>query len=115
MGDGEQVIGKVKKIFELITNARFMRLHLKGNIVRNNSAVDILRVIMTKAYYDRREVEILSLTKLEVEKVFAFFILTTEESRNDILANGLTYRSERLKVSITKDKDTVYYDETNMM
>ena len=106
MGDGEQVIGKVEKYFELITKARNMRLHLKGDTLRNNLAVDILRVIMAEAYYDGREVEILSLTKSEIEKDFAFITLTTEESRNNILANGLIYRSECLKVSITKDKNT---------
>ena len=105
MGDGEQVIGKVEKSFELITKAKNMRLHLKGDTLRNNSVVDILKVIMAEAYYDGREVEILTLTKSEVEKDFAFITLTTEESRNDILTNGLTYRSERLKVNITKGKD----------
>lgn len=49
--------------------------------------------------------EILSLTKLEVEKDFAFITLTTEESRDDIRNNSLIYHYERLKVSITKDKD----------
>ena len=29
MGDGERIIGKVEKVFELITKARNMRLHLK--------------------------------------------------------------------------------------
>ena len=106
MGDGEQVIGKVEKGFEFIMKARNMRLHLKGDTLRNNSAVDILRIIMAEAYYDGREVEILSFTKSEVEKDFAFITLTTEESRNDILTNGLIYRPESLRVSITKDKDT---------
>lgn len=62
--------------------------------------------LMRKFYYDGREVEILSLTKSDIENDFAFITLTTEESRDDILRNGLTYHSERLKVSITKDKDT---------
>ena len=106
MGDSEKTIGNVEKDFELITKARNMRLHLKGDTLRNNTAVDILRLIMAEAYYDGREVEILSLTKSEIENDFAFITLTTAASRNDILANGLIYRSEHFKVNITKDKDT---------
>jgi hypothetical protein len=82
-----------------------MRLHLKGSTLRNIMATDILRNLMRNFYYDGREIEILSLTKSDTDKDFAFITLTTEEARNDILTNGLTYHSERLKVSITKDKD----------
>ena len=105
MGDGERIIGKVEKDFELITKPKNMRLHLKGESLRNNTAIDILRTLMREAYYDGREVEFLSLTKSDVKRDFAFVTLTTEESRDDILNNGLNYHSERLKVSITKDKD----------
>ena len=105
MGDGEKIIGKVEKGFELITKAKNMRLHLKGEALRNNTALDILRSLMRDSYYDGREVEILSLTKSETEKDFAFITLTTEEAREDILNNGLTFHAERLKVSLTKDKD----------
>ena len=91
MGDGEKVIGKVEKDFELITKAKNMRLHLKGEALRNHTALDILRSLMKDAYYDRREVEILSLTKSEAERDFAFITLTTEEAREDILNNSLTF------------------------
>jgi hypothetical protein len=111
MGDGERLIGKVEKGFELITKARNMRLHLKGEALRNNTAMDILRSLMKDSYYDGREVEILSLTKSDTDKDFAFITLTTEEARDDILNNGLTYHSERLKVSITKDKDAGHPSE----
>ena len=60
---------------------------------------------MRDAYYDGREVQFLSLTKLDVERDCAFVTLTTKESKDDILNNGLTYHSKRLKVSITKEKD----------
>ena len=103
MGDGERVIGKVEKGFELITKAKNMRLHLKGEALRNHTALDILRSLMKDFYYDGREVEILSLTKSETERDFAFITLTTEESKNDILTNGLTFHAEKLKVSITRD------------
>lgn len=105
MGDGEKVIAKVEKGFELITKAKNMRLHLKGETLRNNTAVEILQTLMQDSYYDGREVEILSLTKSDVERDFAFITLTTEEARDDILSNGLVYHSERLIVSLTKDKD----------
>ena len=106
MGDGEKIIGKVEKGFELITKARNMRLHLKGGALRDHTAIDILRSIMRDSYYDGREIEILSLTKSDTDKDFAFITLTTEKAREDILTNGLTYHSERLKVCVTKDKDT---------
>ena len=106
MGDGEQVIGKVEKGFELVTEAKNMRLHLKGKALRTNTAIDILRTLMRESYYDGRKIENLSFTKSDVEKDFAFITLTTKESKDDILNNGLIYHSERLKVSITKDKDT---------
>ena len=106
MGDGERVIGKVEKGFELITKAKNMRLHLKGASLRGSTAIDVLRTVMNESYYEGREIEILSLTKSDEEKDFAFITLTTEEARDDIHNNGLTYRSEKLKVSLTKDKDT---------
>ena len=96
MGDGENIIGKVEKGFELITKAKNMRLHLKGEALRNNSAIDILRTLMRDSYYDGREVEILSLTKADIERDFAFITLTTEEAKEDLLNNGLTYHSEWL-------------------
>ena len=105
MGDGVKVIGKVEKGFELITKARNMRLHLKDESLRDNMAADILRDLMRDSYYHGREIEILSLTKSDTDKDFAFITLTTEEARDDILHNGLSYHSERLKVSMTKDKE----------
>ena len=105
MGDGERVIGKVEKGFELITKAKNMRLHIKGSTLWGSTSLDILRTLMSESYYEGREIEILSLTKSDEERDFAFLTLTTEEAKEDILRNGLIYRSEKLKVSITKDKD----------
>ena len=84
MGDGERVIGKVEKGFELITKAKNTRLHLKRKTLHNNMAIDILRTLMRESYYDGREMETLSLTKLDEEKDLAFITLTTVESRDDI-------------------------------
>ena len=50
MGDGESIIEKVEKGFELITKVKNMRLHLKGKTIRNHKAVDILRTLMRDAY-----------------------------------------------------------------
>lgn len=104
-GDRKKIIGKVEKGFKLITKAKNMRLHLKGETLRNNLALDILRALMSDFYYNGREVKILSLTKVDTEKNFAFITLTTEELWDDLLNNGLTYNSEHLKVSITKGKE----------
>ena len=104
MGDGERIIEKVEKGFELITKARNMWLHLKGEVLRDHSATDILRSIIRDVYYDGRELEILSLIKSDIDKDFVFITLTTEEARDDILNNGLIYHSKRLKVCATKDK-----------
>ena len=49
-----------------------MKLHLKGETLRNNTAIDILMTLKRESYYDGREVEIRSLTKSEVEKDFTF-------------------------------------------
>ena len=105
IGDGERIIGKVEKGFKLITKARNMRLHLKGEVLRDYTATDILRSIMQDSYYDGHKIEILSLTKSDTDNDFAFITLTTEETRKDILNNGLIYHSERLNVSATKDKE----------
>jgi hypothetical protein len=104
MGDEKRLIRKVEKDFELITKARNMRLHLKGDILRDHTVTDILKSIMRDSYYDSREIEILSLTKPDDAKDFAFIMLTTEDARDDILNNGLIYHSERLKVSVPKDR-----------
>ena len=72
MGDGIKVIGKVGKEFEPITKAYNMRLHPRGVSLRDNSAMDIIRDLMRDFYYDGREIEILSLTKSDVDKDFAF-------------------------------------------
>lgn len=59
MGDGERVIGKVEKGFELITNAKNMRLHIKGSTLQGSTFIHILRTLMSESYYEGREIEIL--------------------------------------------------------
>jgi hypothetical protein len=45
MEDGERVIGKVEKGYELATKARNLRLHLKGESLRHVNAFDIFEAI----------------------------------------------------------------------
>ena len=105
MSNGEKIIGKIENGFELITKVRNMRLHLEDETLRNNTDMDILSNLMQDAYYDDREVEIIFLTKSDIDREFVFITLTTEEAKADILGIGLTFNSERLKVSIIKDKN----------
>lgn len=60
---------------------------------------------MRDSYYDGREIEILSFTKSDIDKDFAFVTLTTEEAKEDILNNDLTYIIEHLRDKVTKDKE----------
>ena len=47
----------------------------------------------------------MGLTKPELEKKFAFLTLATEEVRNVVLIEGLTYNNEKLLVSIPRDRN----------
>lgn len=68
-------------------------------------AIDIFCNLMRKSYYKGREIKFLSPTKSDVKEDFAFITLMTQEWSEDILINGPIYHSERLKISITKDKE----------
>ena len=61
--------------------------------------------LMSELYYEGRQVEILSLTALDLEKNFAFITLITEQARKELLTNALTLYREKLKLSIMRDKD----------
>ena len=88
MDDGETVLGKVEKGYELATNARNLRLHLKGESIRHAHVFYILECIVKESYYAGKQHEYMGLTKPEVDKFFAFFTLTTEESRDLVLMEG---------------------------
>lgn len=100
-----KVIGKVEKGFELNTKARNLRLHLKGDTLHNQPAHSIFQTIVYESYYEGKQIEFLNLTKPEITKDFVFLTLVSEEARDSLLSSGITYAHERIKVSITRDKD----------
>ena len=104
MEDGEMVIGKVEKGYELATKARNLRLHLKGESIRHAHAFDILEAIVRESYYAGKPHEFMGLTKPELDKNFAFLTLTTEEARDLVLMEGIIFNHEKIQVSITKDR-----------
>ena len=104
MENGEKVIGKVEKEFELATKARNLRLHLKGESLRHENAFTIFPTLVQESYYSGLQHEFMGLTKPEVDKNFSFLTLTTEEARDLVLKQGLIYKKEKLQVSITRDR-----------
>ena len=106
MEDGEKVIGKVEKGFELMSKARNLRLYIKGETFRHKHASRIFEEIVRESYYTGRQHEFMGLTKPELDKTFAFLTLTTEEARDSVLNEGITFNHEKLHVSITRDRGT---------
>ena len=103
--DGEKVIGKVEKSFELVTKARNLRLHLKGDTLRQEHAFSIFESLVQESYYNGFQHEFMGLTKPELDKKFAFVTFTMEEARDTVLKDGLIYNNERLQVSIPRDRN----------
>lgn len=103
IGDGKKVMGKVENELQLITKPRNLRLHLKGDTLRDNYAHTIFQEIIIENYY-MKQIKFLTLTKLELMKVFAFLKLATKQARNTLLACGIAYDLEKIKVRITRDK-----------
>ena len=104
MEDGERVIGKVEKGFELTSKARNLRLHIRGETLRHTQASQVFEEIVRESYYTGRQHEFMGLTKPELDKTFAFLTLTTEDARDLVLNEGLTFNHEKLQVSITRDR-----------
>jgi hypothetical protein len=96
MEDGEKVIGKVEKGYELAIKARNLRLHLKGESLQHENAFDIFKAIAKESYYTGKQLKFMGLTKPELDKNFAFLTLTTEEARDLVLKDGLTFNHEKL-------------------
>ena len=105
MENGEKVIAKVEKGFELATKARNLRLHIKGNTLRDDAAHVIFKELVRERYYAGKQLEFLTLTKPDPEKDFAFLTLATEEARDAILEGGLKYKYEKLHVNIPRDRE----------
>lgn len=102
---GEMVIGKVEKGYELVTQARNLRLHLKGDTLRDIHAHSLFRTLVRESYYEGKQHEFMSLTKPDATKDFAFLTLLSEETRDTILTQGLHYHHEKIRVSITRGKE----------
>lgn len=96
MENGERVIGKVEKGFELATMARNLHLRLKGETFQIQPAHSIFKSIIHDSYYNGRQHDILTLTKPESERDFDFLILATAEVSNVILESKLTYNDKKL-------------------
>ena len=94
MEDDMRVIGKIEKGFELATKARNLRIHLKGETLRHVQASHIFEEIVRESYYTVRQHEFMGLTKPELGKNFAFLTLTTEEGRDNVLKEGITFNHE---------------------
>ena len=106
MEDGALVIGKVEKRFELATKASNLRLHLKGESLRHEHAFNVFEALVRESYYTGSQLEFMGLTKPELDKNFAFLTLTTEDARDLILKDGLTFNHEKLQVSAPRDRGT---------
>ena len=94
--DSERIIGKIEKGFELVTKAQNFRLHIKGETFRHEHAFHIFEEIVRESYSTGRQHEFIGLTKPELDKTFAFLTLTTEEARDIVLNEGLTFNHEKL-------------------
>jgi len=112
MEDGEKVIGKIEKSYELVTKAhelvtkaRNLRLHLRGETLRHEHAFSIFESLVQESYYSGHQHEYMGLTKPEIDKDYAFVTFTMEEARDMVLNDGLIYNNERLQVSIPRDRN----------
>ena len=103
--DGVKTIKKVEKGYELVTKARNLRLYLKGETLRHELASTIFESIVHESYYNGAQLEFMGLSKPVLDKDFAFLTLTTEETRDVILKEGLAYSNEKLLVSVTHDRN----------
>lgn len=91
MEDSEKVINKVEKGFELNTKARNLHLHIKGDILWDTHAQTIFQDIVKESYYEEKQLEFLSLMKLELMKGFTFLTLSAEEASDTFLKCEIIY------------------------
>ena len=91
-----RVVSKIEKGYELVTKTCNLRLHIKGETLRHEHAFHIFEEIVQENYYTGRQHEFMGLTKPELDKNFAFLILTMEEARDIVLKERLTFNHEKL-------------------
>lgn len=68
--------------------------------------IEILKALMKDLYLGRRQMKILSLTKLNANNDFASITLMIEDAHEDLFTVGFIFHHQKYKVSIIKDKDT---------
>ena len=61
--------------------------------------------LIRESYYNGLQHEFMGLTKPDLDKNFAFLTLVTDEGRDIVLNEGLTYNSEKLIVSLPRDRN----------
>lgn len=89
----------------MVTQSRNLRLHLKGDSLRDNHAHTIFWALVRDNYYDRKQFEFMTLTKPNASKDFVFLTLIFDDARGDVLKSSLTYHHEKLRVSIPRNKE----------
>lgn len=64
-------------MYELVTKARNLRLHLKGETLRHAHASTIFESLVHESYYSDQQHEFMSFAKPELGENFAFLTFTT--------------------------------------
>lgn len=104
MEDGEMVIKKIEKGYELVTRAHNLQQRIKGEIFCHEHVFNIFKTLIRESYYTERQHEFMGLNKPELDKNFAFFTLTMEKKTREIVLKDIfAYNYEKLKVKITLD------------
>jgi hypothetical protein len=89
-----------------MSKALNFRLYVKGETLRHAHTSQVFEEIVRESYYAGRQHEFLGLTKPEIDKTFAFLTLTSEEARDTVLNEGLSFKHKKLQVSVTRDRGT---------
>jgi hypothetical protein len=89
-----------------MSKARSLRLYIKCETLRHEHAAQVFEEILRESYYSGNEHEFLDLTKPELDKTFAFLTLTMDKTRDMVLNGGLSFKHEKLHVSVTRDRGT---------
>lgn len=93
-----------EKGYELITQTQNLCLYLKGDSLMDTQAHTLFCTLVREGHYEGKQLEFMSLTKPDITKDFAFFTIISEEVRDGILNQRLTYQRKRIHMSITKGK-----------
>ena len=89
---------KLKNGFELVTHVQNLRLHIKGDTLRDPIAHNIFNTLVRESYYRGQQLEFLTLTKPEILKTYTFLTLAGVEAKDSFIEYGPLYNNEKLKV-----------------